>query len=253
MTGKKGWISSMQDKRLIELHSHLLPQMDDGSDSVEMSLAMLNCEAEQNVGTVCVTPHYYADQNSIATFCERRSAALEKLLAALPEGLPRIIPAAEVAFFSGISECEGLGKLCIENTRTLLLEMPFGVWNDFQVEEVSALVLDRGYEVVLVHPERFCTSRGNRRKLNQLTELPVGMQVNVGTLLHWRNRRLGLELLQQARIPLLASDCHNLDLRRPNLKEGRAVVARWLGEAFLEEIDRNAEQLTSIFEVHISG
>lgn len=45
----------MQDKRLIELHSHLLPQLDDGSDSVEMSVAMLHREAEQGIGTVCAT------------------------------------------------------------------------------------------------------------------------------------------------------------------------------------------------------
>ena len=121
-----------------------------------------------------------------------------------------------------------------------MLEMPFTEWNDFQVEEVSSLVLDRGFHVVLVHPERFCSSKGNIRKLQELEELPVALQVNAGTLLRWRTRKLGLKLLQNAQYPLVASDCHNLTTRTPNLADGRKVVAQKLGKAFLDQIDQNA-------------
>ena len=209
----------MQDRGWIDLHSHVLPQLDDGSPDVETSVAMLRRMAEQGVGTVCATSHYYRQQNSIETFCARRADALDRLLVNLPEGLPRILPGAEVAFFSGISEKPDLGRLCIQGTRTLMLEMPFSEWTDLQVEEVSALVLDRGFSVVLVHPERFCASKGNRQKLRQLEELPVGLQVNAGTLLHWMDRRVGLNLLREAPIPLL-------------------------GSAFLDKMDGNAADLT---------
>lgn len=228
---------------LVDLHCHILPGMDDGSPNVDTSLAMLRQQAGQEIDTVCATSHYYEDQNSIATFCERRATALEKLLAALPEGLPQIIPAAEVAFFTGISERAGLERLCIQGTRTLMLEMPFTEWNDFQVEEVSALVLDRGLHVVLVHPERFCSSKGNVEKLQDLAELPVALQVNAKTLVRWRTRKLGLNLLQATQFPLLGSDCHNLTTRPPNLAEGRKVAARKLGEAFLTKMDQSAARL----------
>lgn len=233
----------MQAKGTIDLHCHILPKMDDGSPNAETSVAMLRRQAEQGVGVVCATSHYYADQNSIGTFCERRAAALERLQAVLPEGLPQIVPAAEVAFFGGISERRGLSRLCIQGTRTLLLEMPFTEWNGFELEEVEALVLDRNYRVVLVHPERFCTSRRNLEKLWQLEELPVGLQVNAGTLIRWTSRKLGLELLRGARCPLLGSDCHNLTSRPPNLREGRQAAARKLGQAFLDQLDRNAAWL----------
>ena len=124
-----------------------------------------------------------------------------------------------------------------------MLEMPFTEWSDLQVEEVTALVLDRGFQVVLVHPERFCSSRGNRRKIQQLEQLPVALQVNAGALLLWRTRRLGLELLREAPIPLLASDCHNLTTRIPNLQEGRRVVRQKLGSGFLDRLDANARRL----------
>lgn len=238
----------MQDNGIVDLHSHLLPYLDDGSDSVEMSLDMLRREAGQGVDTVCATPHFYAHRNNIETFCERRGTALEKLMSAAPDGLPRIIPAAEVAFFSGIGESPFVERLCVQGTRTLMLEMPFTEWNDFQIGEVSTLVLDRGFHVVLVHPERFCFSGSNRWQLRRLVQLPIGLQVNAGSLIHWGTRHLALELLELAPYPLLGSDCHNLTSRPPNLKEGRAVVRKKLGEDFLKQMDKNAEQAVQKWE-----
>ena len=126
--------------------------------------------------------------------------------------------------------------LCIQGTRTLMLEMPFADWTGLQLETVEALVLDCRYDVVLVHPERFCFSKSNKHKLEKLAELPIGLQVNAGSLLRWGTRRLALDILQMAHMPLLGSDCHNLTSRPPNLKEGRKVVMQKLGEAFLKKL-----------------
>lgn len=234
----------MQDRGWIDLHSHILPQLDDGSDSVEMSLAMLYQMAEQGVDVVCATSHYYAKYSSIPAFCERRAEALERLSSVLTAELPRVLPAAEVAYFPHMEE-QDLMPLCIQGTRTLMLEMPFSDWTGLQLETVEALVLDCRYDVVLVHPERFCFSKSNRHKLEKLAELPIGLQVNAGSLLRWGTRRLALDLLQMAQYPLLGSDCHNLTSRPPNLKEGRKVVMQKLGEAFLKKIDRYGEWITT--------
>ena len=234
----------MQDRGWIDLHSHILPQLDDGSDSVEMSLAMLYQMAEQGVDVVCATSHYYAKHSSIPAFCERRAEALERLSSVLTAELPRVLPAAEVAYFPHMEE-QDLMPLCIQGTRTLMLEMPFSDWTGLQLETVEALVLDCRYDVVLVHPERFCFSKSNRHKLEKLAELPIGLQVNAGSLLRWGTRRLALDLLQMAQYPLLGSDCHNLTSRPPNLKEGRKVVMQKLGEAFLKKIDRYGEWITT--------
>lgn len=229
----------MRDRMLIDLHSHVLPEFDDGSQSLEMSLAMLRREAEQGVGIVCASSHYYAKQNSIPAFCERRAEALEHLTSALTDDLPRILPAAEVTYFPRMEE-QDLTPLCIQGTRTLLLEMPFADWTDLQVEAVESLALDCQYQVVLVHPERFCFSKSNKHRLEKLAELPIGLQVNAGSLLRWGARRLALDLLQMAQYPLLGSDCHNLTTRPPNLKEGREVIRKKLGESFLRQMDENA-------------
>ena len=229
---------------MVDLHTHILPEIDDGSDGVDTSLAMLRREAEQGVTAVCATSHYYAKYSSIPAFCERRAEALERLASVLTAELPRVLPAAEVAYFPRMEE-QDLMPLCIQDTRTLMLEMPFADWTSLQTEAVEALVLDCGYQVVLVHPERFCFSKSNKHRLEKLAELPIGLQINAGSLLRWGTRRLALDLLQLAHWPLLGSDCHNLTSRPPNLKEGRKVVMQKLGEAFLDQMDRNAERLTA--------
>ena len=229
---------------MVNLHTHILPEIDDGSDGVDTSLAMLRREAEQGVTAVCATSHYYAKHSSIPAFCERRAEALERLTGVLTDGLPQVLPAAEVAYFPRMEE-QDLTPLCIQGTRTLMLEMPFADWTSLQAEAVEALVLDCGYQVVLVHPERFCFSKSNRHQLEKLAELPIGLQINAGSLLRWGTRRLALDLLQLAHWPLLGSDCHNLTSRPSNLKEGRKVVMQKLGEAFLDQMDRNAERLTA--------
>lgn len=150
---------------LVEMHAHILPGMDDGSKSVEMSIEMLHRLAEMGVAEVCATSHYYAGQNSVTMYLERRAMALEQLREAVgaQDDLPCILPAAEVAYFRGVEEHHP-ERLCIENTRTLMLEMPFSEWTDQQTEAVTVLALDLHFNVVLVHPERFCFSSNNRRQ-----------------------------------------------------------------------------------------
>lgn len=236
----------MESGALIELHAHILPQMDDGSESVEMSLAMLQALAGMGVGDgLCDLPllrpgeqHHHVSGAA--------AAALNALHSAIPAGssLPRILPAAEAAYFRGMEEHHP-ERLCIENTRTLMLEMPFSEWTDQQVETVAVLSLDLHFNVVLVHPERFCFSSSNRRRLEELAKLPLALQVNADTLLRWGTRRQGLELLELTATPLLGSDCHDMTKRPPNLKGGREMVRRKLGEAFLAQMDENARRLTA--------
>lgn len=81
---------------MIDLHTHILPGMDDGSRDVLESLAMLEASAAQGVGLVAATPHFYAEENSPERFLSRRAEAAQRLRAALRPGLPEIRLGAEV-------------------------------------------------------------------------------------------------------------------------------------------------------------
>ena len=75
---------------MIDLHSHILPEMDDGSKDAEMSHKMLDEMAAQGVKTVAATPHFYATRDLPEAFLERRAKAVERLGELRPDA-PRVI------------------------------------------------------------------------------------------------------------------------------------------------------------------
>lgn len=233
---------------IIDLHSHVLPQMDDGSQSSEMSIQLLRQLNRQGVGLACATSHCYVHQESIEQFLQRRYNAVsvlgEALAQADAEEIPVIRLGAEVAYFPGISQCPELEQLCLGGTRTLLLELSYTQWTPQQVEEVASLSLDRGYQVILAHPERFSHMRSYWNDMERLMSLPLALQINADSLIHWSSRKLALSLLSHAQSPLVASDCHNLTSRPPRLEKARLVVSKKLGVDILTRIDETALRFT---------
>ena len=225
---------------VVDLHSHVLPGMDDGSPDVGTTESMLRALRAQGAGVVCATSHYYAWQETLPAFLERRQQAMERI-AGREQGLT-ILPGAETAFFRGISDFPELDRLCLPQTNTLLLEMPFSDWTEGQVEEVISLSLDRGFQVVLAHPERFLFSRKNKKALEKLSELPLYFQINADALVRWRTRSNALMLMEWAQCALLGSDCHNMTSRPPRLERAREVLAKKLGRELLEQMDENANR-----------
>ncbi len=220
--------------KVVDMHAHILPGIDDGSKSVEMSIEMLDKMAKMGISVVCATSHFYKDQNDVETFLKRRNAAYKKLVEVYGKAtLPIILPASETAYFRGISVCEGISDLCIHNTNALMLEMPFMVWNEQIIEEVESLILDKDIRVVLVHPERFCFSKENKKYIERLLKLDIALQVNAGSFIDWKTRKLAFELIQMTNHPLLGSDCHNMTTRVPNLMEAREIIRKKLGDDFI--------------------
>lgn len=74
---------------MLDIHSHILPKIDDGSSSVEESLKLLRTSAEQGITEIAATPHFYASQNSPQKFLARRAACAARLQEALTPDLPR--------------------------------------------------------------------------------------------------------------------------------------------------------------------
>ncbi len=110
-----------------------------------MTIRMLEAERDQGVSHICATPHFYAHRRSIEYFLERRNRALDAVQQELLErpDLPSITPGAEVLYFTGIERAEQLPQLCLEGTNLLLLEMPFGPWNNEMAKAVEYIIQRR--------------------------------------------------------------------------------------------------------------
>lgn len=200
----------------IDVHTHILPGMDDGSKSTEQSIEMLRREAEQGVPVVALTPHFYAFENSPDEFLNRRQASWERLQPHLNSEMPEIVLGAEVQYFEGISRVDTISKLCIGNTNYLLLEMPFCRWSERIIQEMFTLNRSGNIRIILAHIDRYFSMQ-EKSVWDRMYENRVLMQLNADAFLHFRTKYLAKHLLKKDRISFLGSDCHNLTNRSPNL------------------------------------
>ncbi len=219
---------------MTDIHCHILPKMDDGSRSVEESLAMLESMASQGVDRIAATPHFYASENSPEKFLARRAASVEKLTKACRPGLPDLLLGAEVCYFEGVSRCEGLDALKIEGTGMLLLEMPFCRWTMRMIQEVWEIA--SRMTVLLAHVERYLRWQ-NEEVWELLADRGVLNQCNASFVLHWHTRKKALRMLREGKVHLLGSDSHNMSSRPPVLGKALALLGQE-ERAILEENSR---------------
>lgn len=227
---------------MIDIHSHILPQMDDGSKSIEETAALLELLQQQGVTTVVATPHFYATQETPQEFLKRRQQAL-RLLSPV-KGQPRLLLGAEVKYFSGIGSCEDIIPLQIENTNLLLVEMPFCNWSQRIVQEICNIPSLLGLTPILAHVDRYMGRQQLPKYLDTLLRAGVLLQCNAEAFAHLRTRRRALKLLKKSCIHFLGSDCHNLSSRPPKLQLAREAIEKKLGAELLADLtDFAAEAL----------
>ena len=225
--------------RIWDFHSHILPCVDDGSKSVEESIAMLKTEAEQGIQRVVATPHFYAHHDSPEAFLKRREASVAALREAmvLVPGLPEISVGAEVHFFSGISETEHLKELTIDRSKCILIEMPCAPWTEKMYRELEAIYSKHGITPIIAHVDRYLSPFRTHGIPQRLAELPVMVQANGSFFLNRSTAWMAYAMLKKNQIHLLGSDCHNLDVRPPNLEDVVSRIETKLGKDALIRIE----------------
>jgi protein-tyrosine phosphatase len=218
---------------VIDLHSHLLPAVDDGSRSVAQSIKVMNEMAGHGVTDVCLTPHLRAGQLANAP-PRSHDDAFEALQAAAPR-LPRLHRGAEVMLDRPLPVSGDSFRRCtIGGTRYILVEFPRMVAYD-TVTIALGRVVDAGLLPLLAHPERYtCCSP---EAVARWRELGARMQVDATTLLSSQSRGQRARALVGAGLAdILAADNHGDD---------RSIAT---GRRFLEAQDgaEQAELLTVV-------
>lgn len=230
---------------LIDFHTHLLPAIDDGSQSVAESLDMLDSLRLQNVHCVVATPHFYSNKTSLTEFINRRDRAYESLCAQRPDLAPKVLLGAELTFFRGIGKADNIERLCITGTNTLLIELPFSQWGQTEITAINRM-LDRGITPIIAHVERYFSYQRDMTAFNTIINLPVYLQVNAEALLSRKTRKFVFTLIENEFPVLLGTDCHNMKRRKPNLEEGRNILMREFGQAYLDHTDALGAELLNL-------
>jgi protein-tyrosine phosphatase len=220
---------------MIDWHSHILPAMDDGSRDVDESLLMLELLEQQAVKTVIVTPHFYANEESVDEFLDRRRRSFKSLSSAMGEKQIQLLCGAEVRYYPGIGRMKDLEKLTIEGTNLLLLEMPMGKWTEATVQELTKLSATCGLKIVMAHIDRYLGFI-DLKTVYRLCECGVMMQVNSSFFDRVGTRRKALKMLDSGLIHFVGSDCHNLTTRPPKMGSAYAQVDKRFGGDFITQM-----------------
>jgi protein-tyrosine phosphatase len=224
---------------MIDLHSHILPGIDDGSKSLEMSLEMARLAVADGIQVMACTPHIYPGLylNDAAGI----TAARDALQAALDEhGIAlQLIAGADVHLVPGIVQGLHEGAIpSLHGSRYVLLEPSHHVAPPRFAELVFELVA-HGYVPVITHPERLTWIEDHFPTFVELTRQGAWMQITAGALTglfgpraqYWGERFIGDGLAH-----VLATDAHSTGRRVPVLSEGLAVAERLLGHGEAQQL-----------------
>lgn len=233
--------------RLLDLHSHILPEVDDGAQNVEMALSILKEMKMQGITDVIATPHFYADEIGIDEFKESVNTAITKLNISQNNDLPNIHLGAEVLYFKGIGSAAIVEELTIKGTDYLLLELSGAPIGRYVIDDLLALV-DSGIVPILAHVERYSHCSGFKGLLNMIADELILAQINAESLTKSPYYRTAMKLIKKGYVTFIATDSHNLTDRKPQMSAALSEVERVFGRRrknmFIENSQRLLDEIT---------
>jgi len=204
---------------VIDLHTHVLPGLDDGPATLAGSVAVAEVAAHAGTRTLVATPHLRRDHPQVRP--DELAARARELTEHLRgRGLPiDVVSGAEVDLdaAAALDDAELRLATLAGNGADLLVETPYGpLPADFEarVDELAG----RGFRITLAHPERNPTVRERVDRLGGLIERGVLVQLTARSLMgRGASAPAARELLERGWAHVLASDAHGLDVRPPDL------------------------------------
>jgi len=205
----------------VDFHTHLLPKVDDGSDSVEKSYNMLKKMADEGTEIVFATPHCLLSREEEKTFLARRTAAFENLKAYLEEigdfDIPQIRLGAEIRVNREMKPFDNPEALALQGTDMILFELPYSDFQPAYAENIYNLSLKAKLTPVIAHIERYL-SIYDEDDYSELFSIPnLICQVSADFMDNKKTAKFAAGLIDEDFPLVFGSDCHNLTSRAPNM------------------------------------
>lgn len=224
---------------VIDLHSHILPGVDDGAQTLEDAIAIGRMAEADGIGVMACTPHFmpgvYDNQSSdIRARVKHLNDIFER------EGLQvALVVGADAHVRPDFVTCLKQGKiLTLHDSRYVLVEPPHHVMPQ-RLDELMFSIVVSGYVPVLTHPERLKWIEQDYATVQKLAQSGVWMQITAGSLTGRFGRRpqyWAQRMLSEGLVSLLATDAHNTKSRPPLLAEARDLAVSRIGPAEAENL-----------------
>jgi len=223
---------------MIDLHSHLLPAVDDGAASIEDTTAMLRLWSDFGFTTVAATHHFFGGE-SYHHYAATIERAVDTAGPAIDQSEITVVIGAEIMLDLSLPDRLQRGeRLMLGGSRAVLVEVPFLSWPNFTEEVIFELQL-AGLRPVLAHPERYDAVQAHPQKAIKLGERGVVLQITHASLtgVNGKAARKTAEQLIGTDLPLiLASDAHGVGQRLQAVPDALRAAESLVGEDRLRQL-----------------
>jgi len=224
---------------MIDIHTHILPYIDDGSKTMDASLSMLHKEEELGVTDIFLTPHYMKSRNYMSSAQDNQVVYQQLVEEAQKAGIKiRLHLGNEIYYrLESVSDLRNKLVLPLGNTKKVLLEF-HPTQEDEDIAEAIHNMKSLGYTPIIAHIERYdylkMTDYPIIRKMGAL------IQVNAGSLmgvLGDKAKKLALKLIKMDLVDFIASDIH--DLRVNYMMEAYHLVEKKFSKELADKLFHN--------------
>ena len=235
---------------MIDFHAHILPNIDDGSASMEESINLIK-EAEQAGFTGIISTSHYLQNYYECDEKERRRILAElanqvKVADAEAE-MPKLYLGSEIYISTDIVELLKEEKAStINGTNYVLFELPMNSKPLF-VKEVVYKLIENGYNPIIAHPERYSYVKENIEFVRELKNMGALFQSNYGSVIGMYGgsaKKTLKKLLKEELISFLGSDVHAVGQIYPKIPKILRKLEKWISPEKLQELTTlNAEEI----------
>ena len=224
---------------MIDIHNHILFDIDDGAETIEASVQMC-CDAYENrINCIVLTPHFI-DYNHIDAFVYDRNSRISELHDELDkENIPvKLYPGAELFLNDEVFMADNLDELTLGESKYILCEFPLGPFDVTRVTEWIDELIDRGYVPVVAHPERYFEFHRNHYIIDELIDRDVVFQVNIDSLIGANGeppQMMAIDMVERGIAKLIGTDAHHPIYRHNRIKEKFKELPEEITEEMLEE------------------
>ncbi len=217
---------------MIDLHSHILPMVDDGATSLLMALEMARIAVDDGIEVMACTPHFMPGiYDNVADDIRRRVEVLNHEFIQNDIDLS-LVTGSDAHIRPDFVDCLRSGDiLTLHNSRYVLFEPPHNVMPQ-RMGDLLFNIAMAGFVPILTHPERLKWIEQNYALVKELVQAGVWMQITSGSLTgrfgqrpqYWAHR-----MLADGLVSILATDAHNTKSRPPLLAEGCEIAKSEVG------------------------
>jgi protein-tyrosine phosphatase len=231
---------------LIDIHSHILPGVDDGAQTVEDSINMAKLAVEEGITKIIATPHH---QNG--KYINRKHDILERVseLNCLlqNENIPlEVLPGQETRIYGELlQDLEKGDILPLNQSNYLFIELPSGHVPRYTEKLLFDIQL-KGFTPIIVHPERNAEVMENSDKLLNLVKKGSLTQITAGsTTGHFGKKiqKFSLQLIEANLAHFISSDAHNISSRSFKMRESISEIEKEFGSQAVYYFKENAQLL----------